>query len=344
MLRAGRRTYRELVGFGALTTVVYLVWIAMVHSSKFDVHPDALSWGAALDLTVTVPLAYWLLVVRRARASPRSIVAVVALSVLGARSLLPSGHAAFLPWVRFATVPLELAVIMLAVSRVRVARRASATHDTLDDDMLTQLQSTLAVILGNATAGRALGHEVATFYYAFGRQRTTAPNAESVTDTQFSAAPPFATAVFLALIGVIAVESAVLHLLVSQRSSSFAWILTGLSVYSAIWLLAFQRSTVLRLSVLRANALVLRVGLQCDATVPWDDIASVRTLTWRDVPARAAAYLNAAKPSTPNVLIQFHHPVRVEGPYGIPRTVTQVGMRLERPEEFVSLIAARVSI
>ncbi|MEO8946720.1 MAG: hypothetical protein ABI338_09480 [Gemmatimonadaceae bacterium] len=341
MLRHRRGTPREFAWFGALATATYLIWFGMVHAPGFRIHPDALSWGAAFDLTITVPFAYWLLVVRRGKASLRSILWVIALSVLGAKLLLLHSHPAFLPWIRLATAPIELAIVVLAISRVRVARRVNPPDS--DDDVLTQLQSTFAVLLGNAVAGRALGHEAASFYYAFGRRRTPIPSGDAATQRRFAAAPPFAGSLFLAVLGILTIEAVVLHLLVAQRSNSLAWLLTALSVYGVIWFVGFQRSCGMRVSVLTPAALVLRIGFRCDATIPWKDVASVRLLTWRDLPARAPDYLDAAKPSDPNVLIEFHSPVRVEGVYGIARTTTRVGIRLELPEMFALLVATRAS-
>ena len=342
MLRHPRRAPREFALFGALATATYLIWFGMVHAPGFRIHPDALSWGAAFDLTITVPFAYWLLVVRRGKASLRSMLWVIALSVLGAKLLLPHSHPAFLPWVRLATAPIELAVVVLAVSRMRAAARVSKAAD--GDDVLTQLQSTFAVLLRNATAGRALGHEIASFYYAFGRRRTPIPSADAATQRRFAAAPPFASSLFLAVLGILTIETVVLHLLVAQRSNGLAWLLTALSVYGVIWFVGFQRSCGQRVSVLSPDALVLRIGFRCDATILWEDVASVRLLTWRDLPARAPDYLDAAKPSDPNVLIEFHRPVRVEGVYGIARTATRVGVRLESPEMFVSRVAVTASV
>jgi len=331
---------REFAWFGAVTATIYVIWIAMTHTSRFDVHPDLLSWGAAFDITVTVPFVYWLLVVRRGRARGRSVLAVIALSVVGAKLLLPSGHTAFLQMARFATLPIELAILILAIHRVRVARRMCPVREA---DVLTQLQSTLKAIVGNGAAGRALGYEASTFYYAFADRPSAMRDAEPLREVQFAAAPPFATAVFMALLGIIAIETAVLHLLVAMRSSTVAWILTGLSVYAIIWLVAFQRSFSQRFSEIGPAALILRIGLRCDATVPWTNVASVRLVTWRNTPPIRPDYLNAAKPGEPNILIAFHDLVRTEGPYGISRMVTQVGVHLERPETFISHVAARAS-
>ena len=331
--RDNRSASREFAWFGAVTAAIYVIWIAMIHTSRFAIHPDILSWGAAFDLTVTVPFVYWLLVVRRDKAPVRSILAVIALSLVGAKLLLPSGHAAFLQMARFATVPVELGILIFAIHRVRVARRVNPVHDA---DTLTQLQSTLTAILGNGTAGRALGYEASSFYYAFANRPSATHDADPLEDMRFAAAPPFATSVFVALLGIIAVETVVLHLLVAMHSSTVAWILTGLSVYGIVWLVSLQRSFCQRFSEIGPHALMLRIGLRCDATVPWTNIASVRLVTWRDTPPSSPEYLNAAKPGEPNILIEFHDVVRIRGPYGISRNVARIGAHLERPEAFVS--------
>ncbi len=264
---------------------------------------------------------------------------VIALSLLGARLVLSSSGLAFLPWAGFALIPIELAVVVLAARRVRAARRGNTTGG----DVLTQLQSSCTMVFGSAIAGRAAGHEIASFHYAFARAPAPTSKVGAATENRFAAAPPFASSLFAAVLGVGTIETTVLHLLVVQHSSRVAWFLTALSIYAVIWLVGYQRSCGSRVSTLEPGALVLRVGLRCDATVPWDNIASVRLLTWRDLPGPMAGYLDAAKPSEPNVLLEFRHSVRVEGPYGIPRSATRLGVRFESPEPFVAEVAARLT-
>ena len=147
-----------------------------------------------------------------------------------------------------------------------------------------------------------------------------------------------------ALCGVIAVETAALHLLLWARHPWTAWTLTALSLWTVVWLIRDYTAIGARPLVLGEDALLVRLGRRFEARVPLRDIARVEIPNWRDVPPKGAPeYLKLSGPGTPNVLLTFAQPVEFTGPAGIRKSVTRVGLRLGRPADLLESLATRTS-
>ena len=90
---------------------------AVLASRSFPLHPETFRLAVIFDLCTVLPAAWWLLVVRRGLARPRTV-ARVAVAAIALCALL------FGREVRLLAAPLELALIWLAVASVRRALRA----------------------------------------------------------------------------------------------------------------------------------------------------------------------------------------------------------------------------
>jgi hypothetical protein len=147
-----------------------------------------------------------------------------------------------------------------------------------------------------------------------------------------------------ALCGVIAVETAALHLLLMSRHPWIAWTLTALSLWTVVWLIGDYRAIGARPVVLESDALLVRLGRRFQAKVPLSEIARVEAPSWREVPAKGSpGYLKLSGPASPNVLLTFARPVEFRGPAGIRRSFTRVGLRLDRPADFLRSLEAALS-
>jgi hypothetical protein len=311
----------------------YLSAVALVHAAAFTREPETLSFLVAIELVVLVPLAYWLLAVRRGRARPRPMLLVVVCSVLGARLVLPAAHRSFVTGARFLTLAIELGITAYAIWSVQRALRR--THDDGGEgDVVELLQHTLATSFGQRTWIRAVAMEIATFYYALGGRGDRPPRGAVTFAVDASSAGTMAVGFGL----VIVIEAVVMHLLLMRWSLVAAVVLTGLSLYSLLWLVGDYRATRRRPVVLDGRRLVLRVGLRCHVVVEIDQLRSVRLVAWNGVPERAGGYLNTTRPGRPNIVIEIRDPVRVTTLLGLQRSAQRIGLRLVEPQRFRNAI------
>jgi hypothetical protein len=313
----------------------YLSAVALVHTSIFTRAPEPLSFVVAVELVVLVPIVYWLLVVRRGRARPRTVLLAVVCSVLGARLVLPATHRSFVTGARFFTFAIELGITAYAIWAVQRALRR-AHDDGSEGDVVELLQHTLAASFGQRAWIRAVAMEIATFYYALGGRGDRPPRGAVTFAVDASSAGTMAAGFGM----VIVIEAVVMHLLLMRWSIAAAVALTGLSLYSLLWLVGDYRATHRRPVVLDGRRLVLRVGLRCHVVVEIDQLRSVRLVSWRDVPERAAGYLNTTRPGQPNIVIEVRAPIKVTTLLGLQRTTQRIGLRLVEPQRFRDAIVS----
>lgn len=326
--------------FAGCAALVYAAAIAIVRSTAFAARPGVLAGGVAADLLVTVPALFWLLVIRPGHASWRSMLAVLALSVLGARLVLPTPYRGDVGLARFATAPIELALLGWAAVQVRRSlRRARAAGGGAD--IVETLERSLRAALGDRAPARVVAAEAATLYFGLGGGHGASYRPDEA--ETFSHADGQSVALLWGISIAVAVETGVLHLVLHRSHPALAWIATALSAYSVLWLVGHHRAGSRRRSVLEPEALVLRVGLRLSARVPLDRIAGVERATWRTRPGRSRTWLDAARPQPANVLVRLRAPTAVSAALGMRRTVTGIALRVDEPERFMRALNAAIT-
>ncbi len=131
----------------------------------------------------------------------------------------------------------------------------------------------------------------------------------------------------LALVCIIVLETVPLHFLVQQWSAVAAWLLTGLSLYTLLWLLGDYQA--LRLKPIRFTATHLRLyaGLRWQANIALEDVAAT-------APADAASHTCFNSSSKPQLYLHLKRPVPVFGLFGRRTDVTCIGVQVDDPERF----------
>jgi hypothetical protein len=259
---------------------------------------------------------------------------VVALSLIGARLVLPANHRSLVELARWMTAPLEIALVVGAARAVRRAMREARARGETDagaPDVAESLETSLRGALGAGVA-RVVGAELATLYYALLARRRPVATGTRVVAQESARSASLAWGFAL----VVAVEGVAMHLWLVTRHPAVAWTFTALGVYTLLWIAGQHRASALRPTVITDEALVVRAGLRLTARLARDEIADVSRLDWRTRPARTADYLDAARPGEPNVLLTLRAPATVTAALGLRRTVTRIGLRVDEPEALVA--------
>jgi hypothetical protein len=137
-------------------------------------------------------------------------------------------------------------------------------------------------------------------------------------------------ALFWTLAGLSAVEALVVHIVVRHWNQRAAWILTGLSAYAVVWMVAVARSLRLRPILLEHDSLTVRCGVLWTLRVPRPEVAGVRRHGFE-------AVFHLPPASEPNVVLEFHRPQEARSMYGLKRRVTSVALALDDPAGFMKL-------
>lgn len=283
------------------------------------------AYAAAFDVAVTVPVAYYVFVVRSGAQPALTIVPLGVLALLRALYVAPSA-AALRPV--FGALA-ELVVIAFLVARVRRSLRGGDARS----DVIERVRSVATDMVRVAPVAEVLTSEIAVFLYAFGwRMKASVPrDARAFTVHRDTGV----VGLFACMAGLGVMEALVVHVLLVRTFPVLAWVLTALSAYGTVWLVAVARSFALRPVLVTNDAVEIRSGLLATLRAPRSSIARVEIVAseskgdWRVVPA-----------SAPNVRVTFASPALLRGMYGITRPVSGVALAVDDPSGFVDALRA----
>jgi hypothetical protein len=140
------------------------------------------------------------------------------------------------------------------------------------------------------------------------------------------------TPVFVAWMSVMIIETVLFHLLIQGWNATVAWVITGISIYSCVWLAG--EYTLIKLSphVLDGTALYLRAGLRWSTQITLSEIVAVEKPKRADT--KAPDYVAFVRSDEPQMVLCLAHPVRVDGLFGTHKMVSRIGIFVDGPERF----------
>lgn len=297
-------------------------------------HSGALAAGITLDLTVLVPALWYVLVVRRKGWKWISVVPVAVASVLLAAWVVPAEHHRTLNLVEIALIPLELALLAyVGLQAFRGIRRIR--ERATEADAVTALRAAATDAIHHRGAARAVAYELSVFYYGLASWfRPRYPSTHEFTSHNRDAY----ASVLVGLMMVMAIEIIPVHLLLDRWTPVAAWIVTGLSIYGAVWLLADFQAFRRRPIRIEPDALYLRVGLRFEAVVPRADVLSLETTGSDEELEDSTLKLKVLGP--PNMRLRTRRPVEVSGMYGLGRSSDDIAFTLDEPQRFLEAWSA----
>jgi hypothetical protein len=328
-----------LAGFGLVTLGVYATALTIAASGLFARGPRVGAAAISFDLLVTVPLAFWFLVARPRELPWLSVVPVVVASGYAGLLVLPSAHQQYLHYARFVTAPAELWLVGYGAVRAWRLLRSGA-HPR--GDVLAATRAAVREIVRHPRVADVVAEEIALLWYALlsWRAKPVVGEGEAAfTQHHRSGLGGLFGAVAFASLG----EALGVHLVVGRWSPAGAWVLTGLSVYGALWLVGLGRSIVLRPTVLAGDGLRVRMGMLHEAWVPFDHIASVAEVRTAPARRRAAGYLHAAIFAAPRLMLELNAPVESHGLYGTRKHgITRIGLLVDDARGLAAELTARM--
>ena len=313
---------RGMRALAARPQAVFLLLVAFVLAAEsmalvsrgMALHPDAVRAAVIFDLCVVPAGLWWLLVVRRGLSRPRTLARVVVAGV--ALCALLFGRE-----VRLLALPLELALLWVAVRSVRRALSARSAADAA-----TALRTGLSDALGDSAVARALATELSIFWYALFSWGRRAP------EGGFSAYRRAGwVAIYAAVALACAAEAIPLHFLFRRWGPLAAALSLVVHVYTVLWLVGDLRALVLRPIRIEGGRLLLRIGLRWEADVPLAAIAAVER-------GPSAAGLRLGVLGSPNLVVRLRSPMQVHGPFGIRKTAGALLLQVDDPDALAAAL------
>jgi len=291
---------------------------------------DTLSLAITLDLLLTVPLVYFLMI-RKTDIPKTTVVPVMIVGLLIGTYCLPKDNQTYLKLFRTWVLPLiELGILTYVVSKVYVATKKYKSIKGTAPDFFSALRSTCAEILPKKLV-YPFATEVAVIYYGFFSWKN-----KSLAENEFSYHKKSGSSALLgAFILILIAETFAFHFLLAYWSHVVAWIVTALSIYTLIQLFGLARSLSKRPVVINEQTLTLRYGFLNEVDIPFSDIDNLelsRKPLEKDKLNIKLSPLGELE--SHNMIIRLKKEHKLVGFYGIKKQFTMIGFHIDQAALF----------
>lgn len=319
---------RNIISVGIPLGLFGLLVVLM--TSSFLKGSDALNAAITIDLLLTVPIVYFLLI-RKTAIPKTTVVPIMVIGLLLGTYFLPEESQTYLSLFKTWALPMiEVSVLTFVIIKVRSTLRKYNRLKGSSPDFFSALKSTCHEILPKALV-LPFATEVAVFYYGFIHWKTRALEEHEFTYHKQSGTPTL----FAAFILIIAIETVAFHFLLARWSAIAPWVLTALSIYTALQVFGFARSLSKRPISIGTEALTLRYGILNEVEIPFSEIDSLELSTKpleKDVLTKSLSPLGELE--SHNLIIRLKSENELTGLYGMKTRFKVLGLYLDEPSRF----------
>lgn len=324
---------KNLIFFGI--PILFISMLALLaKSSFFEIHPNRLSIGITIDLVLTIPVIY-LVLIRKTSIPKTTVVPVMIVGMLIGSIILPEENQFYLELFKTWILPIvELSLVSYIIYNVSKAVKRYKSNKNETTDFFTTLKTTCYGMLPKMAVIPVVT-EISVFYYGFVHWKK-----RELDENEFSYHKESGTITLLvAIIFIIAIETFVLHILLAKWSVIAAWILTWVSIYSGVQLFGFLRSMYKRPIVITNGKLFLRYGIMNETIINMDNIDSIE-LSSQDIElnkeTRKLSFLGDLE--SHNVIIRLKAENILTGLYGTKRKYRNLVLHVDKNTEFKNVM------
>lgn len=330
-------TSGQFISFGIPVFLIGLI-VFISKSTIFQINPRPMSIGITLDLLLTVPVTYYLLI-RRTTIPKITVFPFFVIGLLVATVILPADNQVLLDIVKLWILPIiEVVLVFLIVQKVRAAIKAIQQKGEAITDFFTVIKDISSKLLPNYIA-IFLASEIAVIYYGLIHWRKLNLGRNDFTYHKNSGT----TGLLITFIFLVIIEASILHLLLVRWNVLVAWALTALSIYTAIQILGFLKSITLRPISIRKDIVLFRYGILSEAIVDIENIESVdlisKTIEFDKLTRSLSMF---GKLEGHNIVIKLKRESKISGLYGVNRKFLTLALHVDNKDEFKRQIDERV--
>lgn len=310
---------------------MYLISV-LIMRSRIITENKIVALAVTIDLLIAIPVIYFLLI-RKTAIHKTTVIPLVVLGMLTGTFFLPEASQEFLNIYKIYLLPIfEITILTLLIVKVRSAIKQFKQTKDINTDFFVALKKTCYEIFPKKIV-YPIATEIAVFYYGFFKWRSTTLKENEFTYHRKSGTPTFLFS-FLFIIGL---ETFVVHLLITQWSSTIAWVLTGISIYTIMQIFGFAKSLYFRPISIGNNHLYLRHGIFSEVEVPLSEIEKIG-LSKKVIEANSATRTLSPfnKIESYNIILHVKSELTLTGFYGIRKQFQELAFHIDEPEKFIN--------
>ncbi|PKB43046.1 hypothetical protein AX016_1228 [Cellulophaga sp. RHA19] len=324
---------KNLIIFGIPLLIISLM-VFITKSSLFTINPESLSFGITFDLLLTVPFIYFLLI-RKTKIPKTTVLPFLILGIVICSIILPSENQQYLRLFKTWILPvIEISVLSYVIYNVRKGIKSYKQKKEFSFDFFTTLKQTCYEILPKNVVIPVVT-EIAVLYYGFIYWKK-----RKLKENEFSYHKDSGTiALLVVIIFIIAIETIVLHILLTEWSSLVAWILTFVSIYSGVQLFGFLKSMLKRPITIEKDKLFLRYGIMNETTIDIRNIDNIEVSS-KDIETNKETlkFSFLGELESHNIIIHLKEENELIGLYGIKKSYKNLALYVDNKVEFKNRI------
>lgn len=333
ILQSGRMVSIPLLFFATFITLGVLALNVPIN----EVSPSFLK-AVLVDIMLTVPLICLALLATQ----KFPLIAAVPFFVIGLNVALLASPPELHPFaeaVRWASISIILGILALAVLKIARKTRQAAPHVAGIVDARDKMEKLSGIVVGSDRKAKIFASD-----WAFVRYAICPPEKASVHQTlQMSSHQTSGfVALLWAIVGLIILETLILHVLVHLLLPTVAWVLTIISLYSVLSLVGHIRALPRRYTTFGVECVTLRVGLFGQCEIRYNQIEKIEHISPNtSLPDGAVrlGILGAIEPS--NIMIKLRGPAQAHITHGLSRRSHILVFHIEDPKAFAAEITRR---
>jgi hypothetical protein len=326
---------RSIAFISAIAIIIFLGGTFVLHFVPAQAK-EKIADGLLADFLITFPTVFYFIIIRPLKIKPRTMVLVISLCCLAGYVLLPQHQREYILQVRKLTSVIELLFIIYCVTRFNKIRAAYKSEQLLFADPIYNLRTAMAAVLGDSLPVKVLAAEMAMLRYGlFCWKKEKQAKRDSIAFSTHKEGGYIA--IWCIILVAVAVEMVAVHLMLMKWSHIAANIITVLTLYGIIFLVADFSAIVKRKILVSGDKLILRTGLRWRINTDTGNIDSIKKIT-TDNSFDKTCYQGGAIKSNCNLLIIFKTPITVEKLYGTGKEFSSILMCLDNIEGFAAAL------
>jgi len=294
--------------------------------------------GLLADMLITFPAVYYFCIIRPFKLRVWSLLLVLTCSCSVAYFILPFQQQQYILQVRKISASAEIGVVLYAFSKIKLINAQYRGLQVHIPDTPYHIQQSITLILGKTLAIKVLACELTVLRFGLlcWRRVAALPNGARRFSTYRDCGY---VALFGVIIFVMLVEVFAVHLLLMHYSALAAYIVSALSAYGMLFLVADLSALLKCDTVVFDNNLLLRTGMRWRILTSPVNICTITKLNSSFEP-NESCFEGAIIKSSANLHIRFKQPVTVNRLYRSPVLVTELTMSIDNPDAFIAALPA----
>ncbi|WP_010283586.1 hypothetical protein [Bacillus timonensis] len=316
----------------------------------FEPVSDTLILASLFDLTIVLPLFYYIFVVRN-RLSMITLLPVIIGGFWFAYFIVPHHNLAIFDYAKYGIflieglfIAIEIYLAILLLREIPVLNRHYNHQKGIDFHYQATMRNAMKRTFGKKKLIDILVYDFTIFYYGFFAWKKKWVDREHTRAFSIHKNSGY-FGLFLMLVHAMVIEVIGVHFLIAHFwSPTAAWFFTALDLYALLWIIADYHAIRLSPIVVKDDKLFAQVGIRREIVVDLNTIKSLQPTT-TDKKERSkekhsfAITLPDFFEENPQYEIELNEPTLAYFPFGIKKEMTKLYITVDDKEQFLQEIS-----